>query len=217
MIVIVVGMHRSGTSALAGLLHHNGIVMGESKNFRPRPKNNQNAKGFYENFHFRQINDNILQQNGYIVKSYNIHIPIIKENEQEIWNQEAYNLIKEYLGKYDLWGWKDPRNCLTLNFWLNIIEEIGEPYHVLISHRNLNSIAKSMKARGNGGSLENLETLSEIYYDRVNSIVGDKCSTIINFDQLYKNPKNALSKCPDFIKNKINDYSFLDEDLVHHQ
>jgi hypothetical protein len=49
-------MHRSGTSAVAGILHLNGIAMGSEKTFKPKPLP-QNPKGFYENYDFRKIND----------------------------------------------------------------------------------------------------------------------------------------------------------------
>ena len=53
MITIILGMHRSGTSTIAGVLHLNNISMGTYKNFWPRPLA-QNPKGFYENYDFRQ-------------------------------------------------------------------------------------------------------------------------------------------------------------------
>ena len=49
MITIVLGMHRSGTSVVAGILHFNKVSMGTYETFWPRPLP-QNPKGFYENF-----------------------------------------------------------------------------------------------------------------------------------------------------------------------
>jgi len=46
LIVIVVGVHRSGTSAVAGILHLNGIAMGSEKTFKSKPMP-QNPRGFY--------------------------------------------------------------------------------------------------------------------------------------------------------------------------
>ena len=74
MIVIVLGMHRSGTSAIAGILHLNKIIMGSKDNFKPKPLP-QNPKGFYENYDFRKINDQILKKVNYNVKSLNYNIP----------------------------------------------------------------------------------------------------------------------------------------------
>ena len=51
MITIILGMHRSGTSTVAGVLHLNKIIMGTYQNFWPRPLT-QNPKGFYENYDF---------------------------------------------------------------------------------------------------------------------------------------------------------------------
>ena len=41
---------------------------------------NQNPKGFYENFDFRRINDQILNLSGYDVKSYNTEVPSLQTN-----------------------------------------------------------------------------------------------------------------------------------------
>ena len=67
-------MHRSGTSTVAGVLHLNKIIMGTYQNFWPRPLT-QNPKGFYENYDFRKINDELLNKEGYDVKTYEPQIP----------------------------------------------------------------------------------------------------------------------------------------------
>jgi len=69
MISIVLGMHRSGTSTVAGILHLNKVIMGTYQSFWPRPLP-QNPKGFYENYDFRIINDRLLNKVGYDAKSY---------------------------------------------------------------------------------------------------------------------------------------------------
>ena len=60
MIIMILGMHRSGTSTISGVLHMNKIIMGTYQNFWPRPLS-QNPKGFYENYDFRKINDQLLK------------------------------------------------------------------------------------------------------------------------------------------------------------
>ena len=78
MIIMVLGMHRSGTSTISGVLHMNGVVMGTYQNFWPRPLN-QNPKGFYENYDFRKINDHLLSKSGYHVESFLPNIPNIQQ------------------------------------------------------------------------------------------------------------------------------------------
>ena len=62
-------------------LHFNNIIMGTYETFWPRPLP-QNPKGFYENYDFRKINDAILIDSGYRVKSYKTIIPIPKVSKR---------------------------------------------------------------------------------------------------------------------------------------
>ena len=80
MITIVLGMHRSGTSVVAGVLHFNKISMGTYETFWPRPLP-QNPKGFYENYDFRKINDTMLKESDYNTKHYNPRIPILEPSK----------------------------------------------------------------------------------------------------------------------------------------
>ena len=81
MITVILGMHRSGTSTIAGILHLNNIIMGTYKTFWPRPLS-QNPKGFYENYDFRKINDSLLKKVNYNVESLEPTIPNIIFDEK---------------------------------------------------------------------------------------------------------------------------------------
>ena len=122
MITIILGMHRSGTSTIAGILHLNKIIMGTYQNFWPRPLR-QNPKGFYENYDFRKINDQLLKQVGYDVKSYNPNIPTLEPTNKILDKMEK--IIIKNDSTYSNWGWKDPRTCLTINSWSRIINDLG--------------------------------------------------------------------------------------------
>lgn len=114
-------MHRSGTSALAGLLHNSNIIMGQENTFIPKPLP-ENIKGFYENHLFRQINDHILEKCGYAIKSWNTNVPPISANL--ITKYRMRRILRQYNKKYDKWGWKDPRTCLTLSLWLRELKHL---------------------------------------------------------------------------------------------
>ena len=59
---IVLAMHRSGTSALMGLLNTVGVYCGESEDLlEPRPCN---EKGFFERRDVMELNDRILEAAG---------------------------------------------------------------------------------------------------------------------------------------------------------
>ena len=54
----MLGMHRSGTSALAGALHLTGFDLGQNI----MPPADENPKGFFENQHIVDLNDRILEE-----------------------------------------------------------------------------------------------------------------------------------------------------------
>ena len=146
MIIPVVGMHRSGTSTVAGILHLNGVLMGSEKTFRPKPLP-QNPKGFYENLDFRKVNDRILSHHNYDVKSYSIDIPDVKATGRL--RRKMKQLLSKYSTEYQNWGWKDPRTCLTLNLWLNELKGLGflTETRILVVVRNEISVARSLYLR----------------------------------------------------------------------
>ena len=121
MITIVLGMHRSGTSVVAGILHFNKVSMGTYETFWPRPLP-QNPKGFYENYDFRKINDTILQQSDYITKHYKTTIPV-PESSKSI-KEKMIKTVRKYEFKFKNWGWKDPRTCLTISNWIEVFKEV---------------------------------------------------------------------------------------------
>jgi len=149
MIVVIVGMHRSGTSALAGTLNANGICMGEQGDFHPPPMK-ENPKGFFENRRFRTINDHLLRACGYRVKSFDPTVPDWNHTPGSSIYGQMDNVVDYYHNKYDHWGWKDPRTCLTLRPWLDTLLSIApDNIKVLLTMRGVGDIQASMLARGN--------------------------------------------------------------------
>ena len=111
--LIIVGMHRSGTSFTASLLQNAGLDVGE----KFIEKNNGNPKGYFENeefcnFHIKVLQENKLDQNGWDLKT----IPFQKKYEQE--TRELVTKIES-----SNWGWKDPRTTLFLNFWKQLLPD----------------------------------------------------------------------------------------------
>ena len=99
MIIMILGMHRSGTSTISGVLHMNKIIMGTYQNFWPRPLS-QNPKGFYENYDFRKINDQLLKRSGYDKFDFSIRTFILSDNLSDL-------LISGIFVEYDLTSYPD--------------------------------------------------------------------------------------------------------------
>lgn len=145
--LILIGMHRSGTSLLAGILEKCGIFMGARKD-----DNN-------ESVFFQRLNEWLLRQanaswdNPYNFKFVDSHF---KEYCKKVLITHLRGLRRiEYLGlkgflKYrdirDLdfpWGWKDPRNTFTIELWKDIFPEAK----VLHVYRNPVDVAVSLRKR----------------------------------------------------------------------
>ena len=114
--------------------------MGTYQNFWPRPLT-QNPKGFYENYDFRKINDELLNKAGYDVKTYEPQIPFSELTDRMYTKMKK--LVCRYHDQYPDWGWKDPRNIFTINLWLEIFPELK----ILIVRRNGIDVANSLYQR----------------------------------------------------------------------
>jgi hypothetical protein len=105
--VCILGMHRSGTSCIAGCLEERGLYLGEVVNAAPH-----NRKGNKENLQLRAINDDVLAFSG---GSWD------RPPERVTWNDALRRRRVEHIGRYSsraIWGFKDPRSLLTLPFWV---------------------------------------------------------------------------------------------------
>ena len=165
VIAIVVGMHRSGTSALAGMLHRQGIVMGENRHFRPRPSI-ENPKGYYENFRFRTLSDRVLSESAYHVKSWDPAVPEIHAGR--FTRFRIRRVLSSYSRRYSAWGWKDPRLCLTLSIFLEELDRLALSDQVKLVYvfREPGRVAQSMVRRGNTDH-ETAVKLWTVYNQRV--------------------------------------------------
>lgn len=214
MVVIIVGMHRSGTSALAGLLHTNGIIMGYEDEFVPKPMP-ENPKGFYENYSFRLVNDAILAENGYRVASFdpnipeNLHAsPALRETMRDTIRRYSQNPQVKH------WGWKDPRTSLTLPLWLEELRNAGLNPKVLRTYRPAAEIARSMLARGNSGSEEQFIKLTEEYARR--TVYFDAPKLTVSFSNLLGDHQDSVIALLEYhLGVPLPNRDFLDPSLRH--
>lgn len=106
--LIISGMHRSGTSLIAGMLAQAGVDLGD----RLVPPASDNPLGFFEDADFVAFHESCLSARGetlLVTRPFEF-IPTAAENTS------ANQLIAARSGR-ELWGWKDPRTCLFLDFW----------------------------------------------------------------------------------------------------
>ncbi len=135
--VIIIGMHRSGTSLVAKVLEKSGIFMGVLKDHN------------YEAIHFLSLNQQTLWAAGGSWLEPVVPDPIywktmpakalydehFKLNTR--WQKLRYHWISQS------WGWKDPRNTFTLPMWLSLFPK-AKVIHVM---RDREEVSRSLMTR----------------------------------------------------------------------
>jgi O-antigen biosynthesis protein len=114
-VFVITGMHRSGTSLLASLLQSAGVDIGK----RLMPPGEGNVKGYFENLDFTDFHEEALSCQGISKNGWTLEKQI-KVPEQLL---ERAKVLAQGNSAERLWGWKDPRTTLFLNFWASLIPE----------------------------------------------------------------------------------------------
>jgi len=114
-VLIIIGMHRSGTSLTASLLQSAGLDIG-SNLVGPHESN---IRGHFENVDFLELHRKFLRSQGIQEDGWTLQENIEVE---PLYLKEAKKIIiKNDSGKP--WGWKDPRTTLFLDFWNNLLPQ----------------------------------------------------------------------------------------------
>ena len=113
--IAILGMHRSGTSFLASLLERSGVHIGSAL----LTEDWSNPAGHFENLDFLNFHEALLQAHGvdYLV-DHDVHWQFTEAHDAR-----AQALAAQHRSR-PLWGWKDPRTCLFLEFWRTILPEM---------------------------------------------------------------------------------------------
>lgn len=153
--IVVLGMHRSGTSSLAGLLTEFGC----SGPATGMPADEWNAKGYFESKPVFRFNDAVLRLLG---SRWDEWRPFRKGWRQEIAEGEVLDRAKEVLdaeyGDAPLIYLKDPRICRLFPLWERALKETGRSVRVAHTHRNPVEVGASIERRD--GKLPSLIMLS---------------------------------------------------------
>ena len=131
--VLILGMHRSGTSCLAGSLEQAGLYLGQVNTKAPH-----NAKGNRENRDIMDLNDSVLA----LADATWDHPP----KGEITWTQEQIETRDALIATYPTdkkWGFKEPRTMFTFEGWLDAFPQV----QVAATFRHPLSVAQSLNIR----------------------------------------------------------------------
>ena len=145
--VILLGMHRSGTTLLSKLLRPAGLHLGDWR-----------GADTDESIYFQNLNEALLRLAS---ASWDEPQPFVRALKNVRLSEAMAGALADYLNDGSLskpflgkrgeslfaqaspWGWKDPRTCYTLPLWLKLFPEAK----VLFIHRNGVDVAQSLVHR----------------------------------------------------------------------
>ncbi len=189
-VVCIAGAHRSGTSMLARLLRRCGLYLGPESDLMPAAEDNPD--GFWEHLRFVRLNDELLNAVGAAWDLPPRDKQAFASTDLQPMRIKARLLLEEFAG-HAVWGWKDPRNCLTLPFWQSLLPDL----RTVIIVRNPLEVAYSMNKR-NGTSYALGLRLWEIYNRRLLAETDPQKRLLTSYAAFFEDPRAELRKIADF-------------------
>jgi hypothetical protein len=218
--ICVLGMHRSGTSLVAGILRLLGVDLGPDEEFLPPDPNNQS--GYFELAELVEINDEILAHHGGSWDQLP-QLPPGWEQSDEIAQirDRARRLLGRRFAGSRTWAWKDPRTCITLPFW----QRLAPGLRYVICLRNPIDIARSLRSReGEERTLEDhvrdwlAHTASALVY------TADRPRIVVHYERFFQDAEYEVRRLAAFLgrQDRLEEpatmeriFEFIDPGLVH--
>ena len=188
--VVVLGMHRSGTSLVAGCLQRLGVDFGP----RLMPADPDNPRGYFEHNDVVNLHDRLLLA---LDRSWDETTPFppdwwVDAGRLDPYRQQLLALLRRDFSTAPLWGIKDPRLCLLLPWWESVWSEISSrPLFVLVRRRPAEVAASLARREGMSEAKASLlwlrHTLEAERWSRGRERV------LVNFDDFLADETAALA------------------------
>jgi hypothetical protein len=197
VVVCVAGMHRSGTSMVSRMIHTCGVYLGPDRTLAKSLPYSES--GQWENVDFVALNDALLQDLG---GTWDTPPPL-----PDMWNNPALDPLRDRaldligrLSNLKQWGWKDPRNSLTLPFWKQLIPNLK----VVICLRNPLEVIQSLARRGASPD-DSLLELWRTYNQELMATVPPEDRVITHYATYFHNPRQELRRVLGFLGIPVRD------------
>jgi GT2 family glycosyltransferase len=192
--VCIAGMHRSGTSMVTKLLHQCGLNLGEAADLAE--PGIHNPDGYWENLRFVEINDDLLDLSGggwdLVPGGMRAGSSGPKAEGHARLRGRAQALIARFAA-CPAWGWKDPRNSITLPFW----DELCPTLRVVVCVRNPLEVALSLRQRNDFSYAHGLSLWLK-YNRRLLAAAAPARRMLTHYDAYFEDPAAEVRRLADF-------------------
>jgi hypothetical protein len=192
VMVTILGVGRSGTSAITRGMQAIGIDLGNNL----RPGSGKNPTGFFEDNDFLKISRRLKRTLGVRADSVRLldereyDLPLVKQIEDD-----CVAMIKRRFSASPIWGYKYARTSRFLPFFERVFERCGVEPRYVFAVRNPLSVAKSRaRLEPQRGTQEqsDLEWLTNVvpYFERAR---GKTC-VFVDYDNVMADPARELER-----------------------
>jgi len=197
--VLILGMHRSGTSMIGGVLKTLGVNLGQDS---PGIQIS-NPLGHFEDAEFLKLNNAILRRAGgeWDSPPDTFTLDTLVGEYRSSVKDLVQSRARE--NKNKIWGWKDPRTSLTAGFYLPFLKN---PY-IIWCNRFPDDIAASLWKRNKISRQDSMELISK-YQHSINKIIAEYSNLPLlklNYHEVVQDPEYWVKEICDFLHLSVND------------
>jgi hypothetical protein len=217
--VLIVGMHRSGTSAIARGIAALSVYLGDDF-LDAQP---ENPTGYWEDKGIVELDERVLKT---LSLSWDDVAPIapgaFRRFRIRMLQSAAARYVKRAFATHPLWGFKDPRAIRVLPFWLDVLRKRRADDAYVVAIRNPRSVERSLFRRQSmdPATAQRLWLAHMVPYLR---LIRERPMVVVDYDVLMRDPRAQLQRIarvlnlPQARPGEIDRFAaeFLDETLRH--
>jgi len=218
-LIVVLGMHRSGTSVVTRGLQVLGVELG---NRLMPPVDRNNEKGFWEDLDINSLNMEMLNS---LNSDWHFLTPI-QPSDVSVLSSDGYllravELLQEKTSGVPVFGFKDPRVARLLPFWKEVFVQSRLDVSYVLTFRHPLSVCKSLAKRDGFDFEKSCLLWLEHVISSLAGTVGEN-RTVVDYDRLMQSPEVELKRMAKRLQLQIDmpklenfKTGFLDEELRH--
>lgn len=213
--IIVLGMHRSGTSVIARSLEVCGVSLGD----KLIPGLTDNKKGFFEDAEVNALNEGFLAEIGGTWCS--AFLPSADEAIISRYVEKNLSALRSRFSGIKYWALKEPRITRLPFLWERIFQSLDCEIKYILANRHPFSVADSLKQR-NDLPRQHALVLWMIHQSLGMTTLLEHGGIVVDYDNFLENPAHDLDRISLHIgSKKINPEefisSFLEKSLRHNK
>jgi hypothetical protein len=182
--VMVVGMHRSGTSAVTRVINLLGVPLGREDDIYTAE---DNPSGHWESNTLCDLNDMILHVFG----AFDIGMPPMPRawlrSRRAEYLRGVMRATFDDIYRGERWLWKDPRICLTLPLWRQVLDD----FCVVFVVREAGPVTRSLHRR-DGFPIMYCHALWDEYNRRAVAASSGLPVVTVDFDAMLDDPLHQV-------------------------